>query len=217
MTRFNGSGAVAMGAMAAAMFSVGLSLAVVACGSQPSESAKAEAAPVSPASAVSLPAVAPVTASVGVAAPILATTQHSPASTTPTAPKPRSSTPRAASDVSSADGAGLAVKRFVVSTGVLEREPLPREGALPSDGSPVYAFAELVNSGAEASNVRITFQRHGSNERVGNVTLAVPAHTTRHRTWANTRFIREAGTWDAVLWSERGTELGRATFDANGG
>jgi hypothetical protein len=61
--------------------------------------------------------------------------------------------------------------------------------------------------------VRITFERKGGSERVGEVTLPVPANTTRHRTWAFTRFIRTAGVWEAVLWSENGTELSRTSFE----
>lgn len=85
--------------------------------------------------------------------------------------------------------------------------------ALPSDGKPIYAFAELENTEGETENVLITFERKGSAERVGNVTLPVPAKVSRHRTWATTRYIRAAGVWEAVLWSENGAELGRAAFE----
>ena len=103
------------------------------------------------------------------------------------------------------------VKRLVVATGVKDREPLVSEDALPADGSPIYAFAELANPIGDSENVRITFERKGSTERVGEVTLPVPANTARHRTWAFTRFIRAAGVWEAVLWSENGAELGRTS------
>ena len=105
------------------------------------------------------------------------------------------------------------VKRLVVATGVKDREPLVSEDALPADGSPIYAFAELANPIGDSENVRITFERKGSTERVGEVTLPVPANTSRHRTWAFTRFIRAAGVWEAVLWSENGAELGRTSFE----
>ena len=108
------------------------------------------------------------------------------------------------------------VKRFVVTQGVREREPVASDGALVADGKPIYAFAELANESGEESQVRITFERKGSSDRVGNVTLAVPAKSARYRTWGNTRFVREAGTWEAVLWSEDGTELSRATFEVVG-
>lgn len=105
------------------------------------------------------------------------------------------------------------VKRLVVTSGVKDREPVSSADALPSDGSPIYAFAELANPEGESENVRITFERKGGAERVGNVTLPVPAKVSRHRTWATTRFIRAAGVWEAVLWNESGGELGRTSFE----
>jgi len=107
----------------------------------------------------------------------------------------------------------LKVKRLVVATGVKDREPLTSSDALPADGTAIYAFAELANPAGESENVRITFERKGGKERVGEVTLPIPASTTRHRTWAFTRFIRAAGVWEAVLWSENGAELGRTSFE----
>jgi hypothetical protein len=105
------------------------------------------------------------------------------------------------------------VKRFIVATGVQDREPLVSSDALPADGSAIYAFAELANPVGGSENVRITFERKGGKERVGEVMLPVPANTSRHRTWAFTRFIRAAGVWEAVLWSESGAELSRTSFE----
>jgi hypothetical protein len=105
------------------------------------------------------------------------------------------------------------VLRFVVATGVQDREPLASGDALSADGSAIYAFAELANPVGDSENVRITFERKGGSERVGQVTLPVPAKTSRHRTWAFTRFIRAAGVWEAVLWSESGAELSRTSFE----
>ncbi len=107
----------------------------------------------------------------------------------------------------------LRLKRLVVTTGVEDREPIAGAVALPSDGSAIYAFAELANPEGESENVRITFERKGGAERVGNVTLPVPGKVARHRTWAITHFIRVAGVWEAVLWSESGSELGRTSFE----
>ncbi len=107
----------------------------------------------------------------------------------------------------------LKVKRLVVATGVKDREPLISDDALPSDGSAIYAFAELANPAAGSENVRITFERKGGAERVGDVTLPVPGNVLRHRTWAFTRFIRAPGVWEAVLWSESAAELGRTSFE----
>jgi len=107
----------------------------------------------------------------------------------------------------------LQVKRLVVATGVHDREPLVSSEPLPSDGTAIYAFAELVNLEGESENVRVTFERKGGKERVGDVTLPVPGKVSRHRTWAFTRFVRAPGVWEAVLWSESGAELGRTSFE----
>jgi hypothetical protein len=204
MSRLNDSGALAMGAVAAAMFSVGVSLAVVACGSQPSETMKTESRTVM--------AVPMASAVVGVApSPSASTVLTSNAVAAPgVAAKP-------VAKLASANSAGLMVKRFVVAAGVRDREPVASEGALPADGKPIYAFAELSNGNAEEAHVRITFERKGSSDQVGNVTLAIPANTSRYRTWGNTRFVREVGTWEAVLWSENGTELVRTSFEVTEG
>lgn len=142
----------------------------------------------------------------------------------PTTPAP-SSSPEAAkptvperSTASSSAAKGftastLRVARLVVTSGVKDREPLPGADAFLSDGTPIYAFAELSNPDGESENVRITFERKGGAERVGNVTLPVPAKVSRHRTWATTRFIRAAGVWEAVVWNESGSELARTSFE----
>ena len=109
--------------------------------------------------------------------------------------------------------ADLVVKRFVVTSGVERREPVASDQPFVADGKPVYAFAELRNPGGEEQEVSVIFERKGSNQRVGNATLKVPASVPRHRTWANTRYIREPGTWEAVLISASGAELARTTFD----
>jgi hypothetical protein len=114
-----------------------------------------------------------------------------------------------------ASASKLEVKRFVVATGVKDREPVSGSDALLANGAAIYAFAELANPRGESENVRITFERKGGAERVGNVTLPVPGQVARHRTWATTRFIRAAGVWDAVLWSESGAELGRTSFEVS--
>jgi hypothetical protein len=140
--------------------------------------------------ATSVAAVAPVSAAV--AAPVVAS---NPSKTAP------------------AHVSSVQVKRFVIATGVKDREPLTSSDALLADGSAIYAFVELANPLGESENVRITFERKAGAERVGNVTLPIPAQVSRHRTWAMTRFIRAAGVWDAVLWSESGAELGRTSFE----
>lgn len=158
-------------------------------------------------------------------------TATTPAPTTPTAVAPAVATPTAvvpasvapiatptaaptvAKQVAANRASSLTVKRFVVTTGIKDREPLADSAALVADGTAIYAFAELANPSGDSENVRITFERKGGAERVGNVTLPIPGQVPRHRTWATTRFIRAAGVWDAVLWNEAGTEIGRTSFE----
>jgi hypothetical protein len=208
MSRLNDSGALALGAVAAAMFSVGMSLAVVACGSSSgaNDAGKADS---------QARAVVPI-ASVGgaVAARGVDALSASASATASATATPAVATPKARTHMASAEG--LSVKRFVVANKIQDREPVLDQGALLANGKPIYAFAELANETADAAQVRITFERKGSSDRVGNVTLSVPARAGRYRTWGNTRFVREAGTWEAVLWTENGKELGRTEFDVVG-
>jgi hypothetical protein len=178
---------------------------VSACNSRGSATSSPQPAACAAPVAVAAPSavVAPVTATAPVAA--AAPVAVSAAIATPAAVK--------APVAQQAGESSVKVKRLVVATGVKDREPLVSEDALPTDGSPIYAFAELANPAVESENVRITFERKGGKERVGDVTLPVPANTSRHRTWAFTRFIRAAGVWEAVLWSENGAELGRTSFE----
>jgi hypothetical protein len=107
---------------------------------------------------------------------------------------------------------GLTVKRFVVTTGIEAREPLIGAAPLLAGEDPIFAFAELGNHGDE-QQVSVTFERKGSTVRVGHASLKVPANVPRHRTWANTRYIREPGTWEAVLSNANGEELARTAFE----
>ena len=188
------------------------SLAIVmfssACNSPASTAPNAQPpASVAPAAPVAVPPVA-------VATPALAAPVGNVALAAVAAPA-SSATTVAKRTPATAGESKVLVKRFVVATGVQDREPLTSGDALPADGSAIYAFAELANPVGDSENVRITFERKGGRERVGEVTLPVPANTSRHRTWAFTRFIRAAGVWEAVLWSENGTELSRTSFEVN--
>ncbi len=161
-------------------------------GSGPVE--QAQSVPVSVAAATATPAVVASVAAAPATAPVAV---------------PSSAPAKVAAKAASA----MSVKRLVVATGVRDREPLAASDALPADGTPIYAFAELSNVDGESENVRITFERQGGKQRAGDVVLPVPGKATRHRTWAFTRNIFAAGRWDAVVWSESGAELGRTSFD----
>jgi hypothetical protein len=107
----------------------------------------------------------------------------------------------------------LHIKRLVITHAVQSREPLAAEALIA--GSPVYAFLELANRGDASGRIVVTFEREGAKP-VGHVELEVPAETTRWRTWGKTALIKEPGSWDAVIKSADGRELGRQTFEVKG-
>ncbi len=172
-------------------------------GTAPRESAAGSLKPATQTVSVAAP-VAPPAVAAAIATPVAKAAVAAPAVVS--APAPRH-----------VGESSLKVKRFVVTTGVQDREPLAGSDALLADGSAIYAFAELANPLGQSENVRITFERKGGAERVGDVTLPIPGGVTRHRTWAFTHFIRAAGVWEAVLWSENGAELGRTSFEVKTG
>jgi hypothetical protein len=104
----------------------------------------------------------------------------------------------------------VAVRRLVVTHAVKDREPI--EPAELVTGTPVLAFIEVSNADAIERNVVITFEREG-RPAVGHVKLHVPGSSPRYRTWARTHNLSEIGTWEAVVRSEDGKELGRQPFE----
>jgi hypothetical protein len=209
MSQLKESGRWASGAVRVTGFSVSVFLAALACSSERDASAEppsARKASVLPSARVT------VVAAADVARPTSATKHETPAVPS-TTPSTQAAAPKAASATKAVTASGLTVKRFVVTSGVHEREPVSSAAALLADGKPVYAFAELVNADSAVHQVSFTFERQGSSKIVGFATLPVPANTSRHRTWANTRLIAEPGTWEAVLRTESGVELSRASFE----
>ncbi len=106
--------------------------------------------------------------------------------------------------------ATLKVKRFVVAPGVEAREPLSFGATLPV-GEPVYAFAELVSGKGAPAVVEIVFE-HEAGRKVGHAKLEVPADQPRWRTWGQSRNIKQAGRWTAVLLDGEQVELARTEF-----
>lgn len=106
--------------------------------------------------------------------------------------------------------AALTVKRFVVSTGVANREPLDSGETLVA-GAPVYAFAEVASGDGGPAQVEVVFE-HESGRKVGHAKLDVPAAKTRWRTWGVSRNVTEPGRWVAVLLDGEKRELSRTEF-----
>lgn len=111
---------------------------------------------------------------------------------------------------SAAKPASLQVKRFVVTSGVENREPLA-VGETLKVGEPVFAFAELASGEGNARTVEIVFE-HESGEKTGFVNLEVPADKSRWRTWGQSKNVKRAGQWTAVLLGDEREELARVQF-----
>jgi hypothetical protein len=195
---------VAVSALGAAMFAIGFSFAGVAC-STAHDVSVTEAARASD-SAIVVPAPA---ASFGKVAGIVNGAAGAPAAT------PSPAITALLPDPKLANEAGLKLKRVVVTHKIENHEPLPAaDFSLGSE--PVYAFVELDNSSGAARTINVMFENEDTKATVGHVKLTVPANQPRYRTWGNTRLIRDAGHWVAVVSTADGVELGRAPFEVKG-
>lgn len=194
---------VAVSALAAAMFAVGFSFAGVACnnsrGVSVAEAARASDSVSVPAPSASLGNVAKVVNGVSSASPPIASALPTPV----------------AGALTHNDSEGLKLKRFVVTRKIENREPVASE-EFTLGNAPVYAFVEFENSARNSRSVRVLFQNQDTKATVGHVKLTVPGTSERFRTWGNTRMIRDAGHWVAVVSTVDGVELGRAPFDVKG-
>ncbi|HET7541532.1 MAG TPA: DUF2914 domain-containing protein [Polyangiaceae bacterium] len=204
MTGIENSRWVAVSALAAAMFAVGFSFTAVACNDSRDVSV-AEAARA--AESVSVPAPA---ASLGSIAKIV----NAAPSALP-APSASGSVAGKGEAELASGSAGLKLKRFVVARKIANREPVTG-GDFSVGSAPVYAFAEFENAAHAARSVRVMFQNQDTKATVGHVKLTVPGAAERFRTWGNTRLIRDPGHWVAVVSTDDGVELGRASFEVKG-
>ena len=201
---------VAVSALAAAMFAVGFSFAGVAC-NNPRDVSVAEAAHAF--GSVSVPEPA---ASLGQIAKIV----NGAPSARPGAPAAPDGSARAANESKPSlelkpASDGLKLRRFVVTHNIENREPVAGDD-FTLGSAPVYAFVEFENSARAPRSVRVMFQNQDTKATVGHVKLTVPATAERFRTWGNTRMIRDAGHWVAVVSTSDGVELGRAAFEVKG-
>ena len=189
-------------AVGVASFSAGLSL-TTACSNH--ADAQPEKITIRPALPTEMKPLPPLTEK-----PALKVTELSIEAKPSDPPNAKSITPSAEKKTLAPDQ--IAVRRLVVTHALSEREPI--EPAELVSGTPILAFVELSNQDATERNVVVTFEREG-RPAVGHVKLHVPAKSPRFRTWARTRNLNEAGTWEAVVRSEDGTELGRQPFEVS--
>lgn len=141
--------------------------------------------------------------------------EHSPAPAANPAPNPKPAEPAVKAETPAgespraASGGPLVVERLVVTSGIQSREPIANP-VLTTSGEPIYAFLELKNPSDTAESVLVTFER--GDQSVGNVTLEIPAHAERWRTWARTQLIKTPGEWQAVVRGQDSGEVARTTF-----
>jgi hypothetical protein len=110
------------------------------------------------------------------------------------------------------DGDGLRARRLVVTHGIEDREPIDELSELEAiEGERVYAFIDLANTG-ENSEVEVIFE-HETGLRVGLVELEVPAHVTRHRTWAYSSHVSEPGNWTLLVRDRAGRTVAAQSFE----
>ena len=110
-------------------------------------------------------------------------------------------------------GHGLRARRITVTHAIEDREPVDELDVVEArqEGDRLYAFVDLANAG-EATEVDVTF-RHESGLTVGHVALEIPAHVSRHRTWAYSSRIEEPGNWTAIGRDGEGRTLAVHNFE----
>lgn len=193
-----------------------IALTLAACSQQEDARLAPSAAPApaaAPPSAVPGEAAAPAgAAAAAVPAPAGAPSPAPAAATAKDTPNAVAAAPakdQASKPSSSHAAGGLAVKRLVLASRVVEREP---EVVLePKVNEPLLAFVEAKNDKADEERLIVTFE-HESGTKVGFVELSVPGGAKRWRTWARTKNVKEVGNWAAVVRTADGQELSRTAF-----
>lgn len=193
----NSSRTIALTAIGMAAFSVGFSLSVVACRKSPNVEIASDGATLS---AIGAP---------NATARASALPEVRPDSIPEVVTEPPPAKPSTFAEPAKASGP-LRVKRLLVTDRIRDREPVASKLAVSDDV--IYAFAEVENPAADERRIRISFEHEGKRP-IGNVPLSVPPSHKRFRTWGGTRLIDAPGRWQAVVRTDDGTELARASFD----
>ncbi|MEP7049199.1 MAG: hypothetical protein ABJB12_02550 [Pseudomonadota bacterium] len=182
---------VALSALGAAMFAIGLSFAGVACNNTRDVSVT-EAARATD-SAVVVPAASAATIA---SAATMAKTGNGAGGSASVTPSPAVTAVMPDSKLTASD-AGLKLKRVVVTHKIENHEPTPGDD-FTLGNAPVYAFVELDNSSGAARTISVMFENEDTKASVGHVKLSVPAGQPRFRTWGNTRLIRDASIMTSI-------------------
>lgn len=102
------------------------------------------------------------------------------------------------------------VDRFVLASGVEQREPVGETDVFDTEDKKIFAFVQLANA-AEPYTFEVHFESvDGPTSRYG-VKLQVPT-AVRYRTWAWTQIRRSPGKYRAVLRTLEGEEIASREF-----
>ena len=103
------------------------------------------------------------------------------------------------------------VDRFLLTTGVVEREPVDEESVFSADAEKIFAFVQLANPDGAPYSFKVHFESVDKAPSPYGITLDVPT-SPRYRTWAFTRIKRAPGAYRAVLRTLEGREIARKEF-----
>jgi hypothetical protein len=106
--------------------------------------------------------------------------------------------------------AEVTLKRFVLATGVEDREPLEETDTFTGEQK-IFAFMELSNPDAEPYAFRVHFEPLEGPLSPYGVVLNVNT-SPRFRTWSWTAIPREPGQYRAVLRTLEGEEIASRSF-----
>jgi hypothetical protein len=104
------------------------------------------------------------------------------------------------------------VDRFVLATGVEEREPVGETDTFSTDTQKIWAFVQFDNELGAPSSVRVHWESVDGPASPYGFVLDVPA-AKRYRTWSWTAIRRTPGQYRAVLRTLDGKELASRNFE----
>lgn len=104
------------------------------------------------------------------------------------------------------------VDRFVLATGVEDREPVGEADTFFTDTDKIWAFVQFDNELGEPFAVRVHWEKVDGPATPYGFVLDVPT-AKRYRTWSWTAIRRSPGQYRAVLRTLDGEELASRTFE----
>jgi Protein of unknown function (DUF2914) len=104
------------------------------------------------------------------------------------------------------------VDRFVLASGVEEREPVGETDTFFTDTDKIWAFVQFDNELGAPASVRVHWEKVDGPASPYGFVLDVPT-AKRYRTWSWTAIKRDPGQYRAVLRTLDGKELGSREFE----